>query len=420
MDERFEIAAVYGREILDSRGNPTVEAEVRLESGICGRAAAPSGASTGQHEAVELRDGDIRYHGKGVQKAAGAVNTVLAEVLMFEDVRDQRNIDRLLKEADGTENKGKIGANGILSVSLACARAAAAAHDLPLFRYIGGIYGNKLPMPMMNILNGGAHSDNSIDIQEFMILPMGASSFREGMRWCAEVYQTLKKLLKERHLSTAVGDEGGFAPDLKTGEEAIELLLEAVRLSGFKERTDFMISLDAAASEWKNTELGPGFYTLPKQKQTYNREQMMEYWVKLVDTYPIYSLEDPMDEEDWEGWRTLTGKIGGRTRLVGDDLFVTNCTRLKKGIDDHSANAVLIKPNQIGTLTETMDAIQLAKLNGYTTIMSHRSGETEDSTIADLAVGMGTELIKTGAPCRGERTAKYNQLLRIEEKIEGV
>lgn len=420
MDERFEIAAVYGREILDSRGNPTVEAEVRLESGICGRAAAPSGASTGQHEAIELRDEDRRYHGKGVQKAAGAVSTVLAEVLMFEDVRDQRNIDQLLREADGTENKGKIGANAILSASLACARAAAAAYGLPLFQYIGGICGNKLPMPMMNILNGGAHSDNSIDIQEFMILPMGASSFREGMRWCAEVYQTLKKLLKEKRLSTAVGDEGGFAPDLETGEAAIELILEAVRLSGFKERTDFMISLDAAASEWKNTELGPGFYTLPKQQQTYNREQMMEYWVKLVDAYPIYSLEDPMDEKDWEGWRTLTGKIGGRTRLVGDDLFVTNCKRLKKGIEDHSANAILIKPNQIGTLTETMEAIQLAKLNGYTTIMSHRSGETEDSTIADLAVGMGTQLIKTGAPCRGERTAKYNQLLRIEEKIEGV
>lgn len=420
MNEKYEIAAVYGREILDSRGNPTVEAEVHLEGGAWARAAAPSGASTGQHEAVELRDGGNRYHGKGVQKAVNAVNTVLAEVMMFEDVRDQRNIDHLLREADGTDNKGKLGANAILSVSLACARAAAAAYQLPLFQYIGGIYGNKLPMPMMNILNGGAHSDNSVDIQEFMILPMGASSFREGTRWCAEVYQVLKKLLKERGLSTAVGDEGGFAPDVRSGDEAIELILDAVRLSGFKERTDFMISLDAAASEWKNTELGPGFYTLPKQRQTYNRDQMMEYWVKLVDTYPIYSIEDPMDEEDWEGWRTLTGKIGGRVRLVGDDLFVTNCSRLQKGITDHSANAILIKPNQIGTLTETMEAIQLARLNGYTTIMSHRSGETEDSTIADLAVGMGTELIKTGAPCRGERTAKYNQLLRIEEKIEGI
>ncbi len=419
MNEKFEIAAVYGREILDSRGNPTVEAEVHLEGGACGRAAAPSGASTGQHEAIELRDGSSRYHGKGVQKAVNAVNTVLAEVLMFEDARNQKNIDHLLKEADGTENKGKLGANGILSVSLACAKAAAAAYGLPLHQYIGGIYGNKLPMPMMNILNGGAHSDNSVDIQEFMILPMGASSFREGMRWCAEVYQVLKKLLKEKKLSTAVGDEGGFAPDLRNGEEAIELILNAIKLAGFKERTDFMVSLDAAASEWKNSELGPGFYTLPKQKQTYNREQMMEYWVKLVDSYPIYSIEDPMDEEDWEGWRVLTGKIGGRTRLVGDDLFVTNCNRLQKGITDHSANAILIKPNQIGTLSETMDAIQLAKLNGYTTIMSHRSGETEDSTIADLAVGMGTELIKTGAPCRGERTAKYNQLLRIEELIEG-
>ena len=418
MNERFEIAAVYGREILDSRGNPTVEAEVVLEGGACGRAAAPSGASTGQHEAVELRDGGSRYRGQGVSKAVGSVNTLLAEVLMFEDVRNQKNIDRLLKEADGTENKGKLGANALLSVSLACARAAAAALEMPLFRYIGGIYVNKLPMPMMNIVNGGAHSDNSVDIQEFMILPMGASSFREGMRWCAEVYQVLKKLLKEKKLSTAVGDEGGFAPDVKNGEEAIEVILEAIKLAGFKERTDFMLALDAAASEWKNTELGPGFYTMPKARQTFEREQMMEDWVKLVDAYPIYSIEDPMDEEDWEGWRMLTGKIGGRTRLVGGDLFVTNTARLQKGITDHCANAILIKPNQIGTLTETMEAVQLAKLNGYTTIMSHRSGETEDSTIADLATGMGTELIKTGAPCRGERTAKYNQLLRIEEKIE--
>lgn len=419
MDERFEIAAVYAREILDSRGNPTVETEIILEGGACGRAAAPSGASTGQHEAIELRDGGNRYQGKGVQRAVDSVNTLLAETLMFEDVRKQKNIDRLLCEADGTDNKGKLGANAVLSVSLACARAAANALGIPVFQYIGGIYGNKLPMPMMNILNGGAHSDNSVDIQEFMILPMGASSFREGMRWCAEVYQVLKRLLKERKLSTAVGDEGGFAPDVRNGEEAIELILEAIKLAGFKETTEFMISLDAAASEWKNTELGPGFYTMPKQRQTYDREQMLEYWVKLVDAYPIYSIEDPMDEEDWEGWRVLTGRIGGRVRLVGDDLFVTNCSRLQKGITEHCANSILIKPNQIGTLTETMNAVQLAKLNGYTTIMSHRSGETEDSTIADLAVGMGTELIKTGAPCRGERTAKYNQLLRIEEKIEG-
>lgn len=419
MDEQFEIAAVYGREILDSRGNPTVEAEVILEGGACARAAAPSGASTGQHEAIELRDEGSRYQGKGVQKAVDSVNTLLAETLMFEDVRKQKNIDRLLCEADGTDNKGKLGANAILSVSLACARAAANALDIPVFQYIGGIYGNKLPMPMMNILNGGAHSDNSVDIQEFMILPMGASSFKEGIRWCAEVYQVLKRLLKEKKLSTAVGDEGGFAPDMRNGEEAIELILEAIKMAGFKERTEFMISLDAAASEWKNTELGPGFYTMPKQRQTYDREQMLEYWIKLVDAYPIYSIEDPMDEEDWEGWRVLTGRIGGRTRLVGDDLFVTNCSRLQKGITEHCANAILIKPNQIGTLTETMNAVQLAKLNGYATIMSHRSGETEDSTIADLAVGMGTEFIKTGAPCRGERTAKYNQLLRIEEKIEG-
>ncbi|HIQ75153.1 MAG TPA: phosphopyruvate hydratase [Candidatus Cottocaccamicrobium excrementipullorum] len=419
MDERYEIAAVHGREILDSRGNPTVEAEVWLECGAMGRAAVPSGASTGQHEAVELRDGDLRFEGKGVQRAVNNINTILAETLMFEDARNQKKIDRLLKEADGTENKEKMGANAILGLSLACARAAAAASGASFYQYVGGIYGNKLPMPMMNILNGGAHSDNSVDIQEFMILPMGASSFKEGMRWCAEVYQVLKRLLKERGLSTAVGDEGGFAPDLSSGEEAIEVILEAVRLGGFRERKDFMISLDAAASEWKNTELGPGFYTLPKARKTYEREQMLEHWIKLADTYPIYSIEDPMDEEDWEGWRLITERIGGRVRLVGDDLFVTNTARLQKGITMHCANAILIKPNQIGTVTETMDAIQLAKLNGYTTIMSHRSGETEDCAIADLAVGMGTELIKTGAPCRGERTAKYNQLLRIEEEIEG-
>ncbi len=420
MDERFEIASVHAREILDSRGNPTVEAEVTLECGAKGRAAVPSGASTGQYEAVELRDGELRYQGKGVLRAVNGVNTILAEALMFEDAREQRHIDQLLREADGTENKGKMGANGILGLSLACARAAAAGCGMPLYRYVGGIYGNKLPMPMMNILNGGAHSDNSVDIQEFMILPMGASSFKEGLRWCAEVYHTLKRLLKEKKLSTAVGDEGGFAPDLSTGEEAIELILEAVKLAGFRERTDFMISLDAAASEWKNTELGPGFYSLPKAAKTYQREQLLEYWVKLADTYPIYSIEDPMDEEDWEGWRLITERIGGRVRLVGDDLFVTNVNRLQKGITGHCANSILIKPNQIGTLTETMDAIQLARINGYTTIMSHRSGETEDAAIADLAVGMGTEFIKTGAPCRGERTAKYNQLLRIEEEIEGI
>lgn len=420
MEERFEIAAVHAREILDSRGNPTVEAEVTLECGARGRAAVPSGASTGQSEAVELRDGELRYQGKGVLRAVNGANTILAETLMFEDAREQKHIDRLLREADGTENKGKMGANAILSLSLACARAAAVGCGMPLYRYVGGIYGNKLPMPMMNIVNGGAHSDNSVDIQEFMILPMGASSFKEGLRWCTEVYHTLKARLKEKKLSTAVGDEGGFAPDLGSGEEAIELILEAVRQAGFRERTDFMISLDAAASEWKNTELGPGFYTLPKGAKTYQREQLLEYWVKLADIYPIYSIEDPMDEEDWEGWRMITEQLGGRIRLVGDDLFVTNASRLQRGITGHCANSILIKPNQIGTLTETMDAIQLAKINGYTVIMSHRSGETEDSIIADLSVAMGTELIKTGAPCRGERTAKYNQLLRIEEEIEGI
>lgn len=420
MNEQFEIAAVYGREILDSRGNPTVEAEVILEGGARGRAAAPSGASTGQYEAVELRDGDkTRYQGKGVLKAVEAVNNMLAETIIFEDVRNQRELDRMLIQADGTDNKGNFGANAVLSLSMACAKAAANAYGMPLFQYIGGIYGNKLPMPMMNILNGGAHSDNSVDIQEFMILPMGAPSFKEGVRWCAEVYQVLKRLLKESGLSTAVGDEGGFAPNVKNAEQAIELILQAIQLAGFKERKDFMLALDAAASEWKHREAGAGNYLLPKENKVYTRAELIEYWVKLVNAYPIYSIEDPMDEEDWEGFRVLTEKIGGRCRLVGDDLFVTNVSRLQKGIDHHCANSILIKPNQIGTLTETMDAIQLAAINGYTTIMSHRSGETEDSIIADLAVGMGTQLIKTGAPCRGERTAKYNQLLRIEEIIEG-
>ena len=421
MKEWLEIEKVVGREIIDSRGNPTVEAQVTLTDGTVALGAAPSGASTGEFEALELRDGDkTRYQGKGVQKAVANINGVINDRLKGMDASDIYGVDQAMIAADGTKDKSNLGANAILAVSIACARAAAASLGIPLYRFLGGISGNRLPVPMMNILNGGAHAANTVDVQEFMIMPAGAPSFKEGLRWCTEVFHSLQSLLKSRGLATSVGDEGGFAPDLQSDEEAIQYILEAVKLAGFRERTDFMISLDAAASEWKNTELGPGFYTLPKAVKTFEREQLLEYWVKLADSYPIYSMEDPMDEEDWEGWRLITEKIGGRVRLVGDDLFVTNVNRLQKGITGHCANAILIKPNQIGTLTETMDAIQLARINGYTAIMSHRSGETEDAAIADLAVGMGTEFIKTGAPCRGERTAKYNQLLRIEEEIQGI
>lgn len=431
MSLKLTVTKVKAREILDSRGNPTVEAEVTVETETNGkksmaRAAVPSGASTGQYEAVELRDGGSRYHGNGVTKAVKNVNSKIAKLLVGKNALRQRSLDERMLLLDGTENKQKLGANATLAVSLACAKASAKAMKTPLYRYLGGVGADSMPIPMMNILNGGAHSDNNIDIQEFMILPVGAPGIREGVRWCAEVYQELKKLLKERNLSTAVGDEGGFAPNLSTDEEAIEVILAAIQKAGYTagKDKDFMISLDVAASEWKQEEsaekLEDGLmtYRLPKKQQVYTSEELIEHWEKMVHKYPIYSIEDPLDEEDWEGWKKLTARLGGQVILVGDDLFVTNVKRLQKGIRMGCANAILIKPNQIGTLTETVDAIRLAKDYGYITIMSHRSGETEDVTIADLSVGLGTELIKTGAPCRAERTAKYNQLMRIEETMQ--
>ncbi len=431
---KLTITKVKAREILDSRGNPTVEAEVVVETETTGkktvsRAAVPSGASTGQFEAVELRDGGSRYRGQGVTKAVKNVNGKIAKALSGKNVLRQRGVDERMLALDGTANKEKLGANATLAVSLACAKAAAKALKMPLYRYLGGVGADRVPIPMMNILNGGAHSDNNVDIQEFMILPVGAPGIREGVRWCAEVYQELKKLLKSRNLSTAVGDEGGFAPNLSTDEEAIEVILEAITKAGYTagENKDFMISLDVAASEWKagnqseeesETEGNCVVrYCLPKKQQVYTSDELIDHWEQMIAKYPIYSIEDPLDEEDWEGWKKLTERIGDRVILVGDDLFVTNVKRLHKGIRMGCGNAILIKPNQIGTLTETIDAIRLAKEYGYITIMSHRSGETEDTTIADLSVGLGTELIKTGAPCRGERTAKYNQLMRIEESL---
>ncbi len=431
MSLKLTVTKVKAREILDSRGNPTVEAEVTVETETNGkksmaRAAVPSGASTGQYEAVELRDGGSRYHGNGVTKAVKNVNSKIAKLLVGKNALRQRSLDERMLLLDGTENKQKLGANATLAVSLACAKASAKAMKTPLYRYLGGVGADSMPIPMMNILNGGAHSDNNIDIQEFMILPVGAPGIREGVRWCAEVYQELKKLLKERNLSTAVGDEGGFAPNLSTDEEAIEVILAAIQKAGYTagKDKDFMISLDVAASEWKQEEAaekledGLVTYRLPKKQQVYTSEELIEHWEEMVHKYPIYSIEDPLDEEDWEGWKKLTARLGGQVILVGDDLFVTNVKRLQKGIRMGCANAILIKPNQIGTLTETVDAIRLAKDYGYITIMSHRSGETEDVTIADLSVGLGTELIKTGAPCRTERTAKYNQLMRIEETMQ--
>ena len=417
---KLTIVRVHAREILDSRGNPTVETEVTVETETngkksTGRAAVPSGASTGEFEAVELRDGGERYGGNGVQKAVANVNGKIARALIGKNVLRQKLIDETLLELDGTEDKHKLGANAMLSVSLACAKAAAKAMKIPLYRYIGGVNASSLPVPMMNILNGGAHSDNSLDVQEFMILPLGAQNITEGIRWCTEVYHQLKQLLKGRHLSVAVGDEGGFAPDVANEEEAIDLIIEAISKAGYNagRGKDFMISLDVAASEWVSDESET--YLLPKSGKEYTTEALIAHWDNLVRKYPIYSIEDPLDEEDWGGWQKLTERIGKKVVLVGDDLFVTNELRLGKGIALGCANAILIKPNQIGTLTETMEAISLAKKNGYQTIMSHRSGETEDTTIADLSVGLGSDLIKTGAPCRGERTAKYNRLIRIDE-----
>lgn len=420
MSMKLNITRVHAREVLDSRGNPTVEAEVTVESEITGakstgRAAVPSGASTGEFEAVELRDGGERYGGAGVKKAVEHVNQKIAKALNGKNALRQSHIDARLLELDGTDNKGKLGANAILSVSLACAKAAAKALHMPLYRYVGGVNAVTMPIPMMNILNGGVHSDNSLDVQEFMILPMGAPDITEGIRWCAEVYQHLKKLLKQRGLSVAVGDEGGFAPSVSGEEEAITLIMEAIAAAGYTcgRGKDFMISLDAAASEWKGRDAD--HYLLPKSGQEYTTDELISHWEDMIRKFPIYSIEDPLDEEDWGGWQKLTERIGSRVILVGDDLFVTNAARLEKGITLHCGNAILIKPNQIGSLSETMETIRLAKEHGYQTIMSHRSGETEDTTIADLSVGLGSDLIKTGAPCRGERTAKYNRLMRIDE-----
>ena len=414
----LEIEKVVGREILDSRGNPTVEAEITLADGTVARGTAPSGASTGEFEALELRDGDKgRYLGKGVQKAVENINTVIADTIKGMDASDIYAIDRAMIKADGSNDKSKLGANAILAVSIACARAAATSLDIPLYRFLGGIQGTKLPVPMMNILNGGAHADSAVDTQEFMIMPVGAPSFKEGLRWCAEVFHALKALLKEMDDVTAVGDEGGFAPNnLKSDEEAIEKILEAVKKAGFEPGKDFMIAMDAASSEWKS-EKGKGFYKQPKSGKEFTSDELIAHWEALVDKYPIISIEDGLDEEDWDGWVKMTKQIGHKVQLVGDDLFVTNTERLAKGIQLGAGNSILIKLNQIGSVSETLEAIKMAHKAGYTAISSHRSGETADTTIADLAVALNTCQIKTGAPSRSERVAKYNQLLRIEEQL---
>lgn len=412
-----KIKEVKGRQILDSRGNPTVEAEVVLYDGSIGRAAAPSGASTGRFEALELRDNDkSHYNGKGVEKAAEIISTTFNTALKDKDVCWIKEIDEIMKDLDGTPGKSSLGANSMLAVSMAVCKAVAVSQNISLYRYLGGTAAMKMPVPMSNILNGGCHSPNNIDIQEFMIMPVGACCFKEGLRWCAEVYQVLGKLLKERGLSTAVGDEGGYAPDLAGNEAAIEIIIEAVEKAGYYMGKDFYIALDAAASEWK-AEKG---YLLPKSGEYYTTEQLIEYWKGLCEKYPIYSIEDPLDEEDWEGWKAITVELGGKIQLVGDDLFVTNTQRLEHGISNKCGNSILIKLNQIGTVSETIEAIRMANEAGYKSIVSHRSGETEDTFIADLAVAMNTGQIKTGAPCRGERTAKYNQLIRIEEELNGL
>lgn len=414
----LEIEKVVGREILDSRGNPTVEAEVYLIDGTVGRGTAPSGASTGEFEALELRDGDnARYLGKGVQKAVDNINTTINDVLVGLDASDTYAVDAAMIKADGKKDKSNLGANAILAVSIAAARAASIALDIPLYRFLGGVQGNKLPVPMMNILNGGAHADSAVDTQEFMIMPVGAPSFKEALRWCAEVFHKLKSLIKEMGDVTAVGDEGGFAPNqLKSDEEAIEKILEAIKAAGFEPGKDFMIAMDAASSEWKS-EKGKGFYKQPKSGKEFTSDELIAHWESLVDKYPIISIEDGLDEEDWEGWQRMTEKIGHKVQLVGDDLFVTNTERLSKGIQLGAGNSILIKLNQIGSVSETLEAIKMAHKAGYTAISSHRSGETADTTIADLAVALNTCQIKTGAPSRSERVAKYNQLLRIEEEL---
>ena len=410
------IRDVYAREILDSRGNPTVEVEVLAGENICGRASVPSGASTGQFEAVELRDGGERYRGLGVTTAVDNVNTRIAPEIIGMNIFDQIEIDRLMIRLDGTENKSKLGANAILGVSMAVAKAAAKALEIPLYRYLGGVSPKRMPIPMMNILNGGKHADNTVDFQEFMIMPIGACCFKEGLRMCAEIYHTLKKILHEKHLSTAVGDEGGFAPNVKDAKEALALIVEAVEKAGYKLKEDIVIALDVAASELYNKEFKK--YVFEGEDVIRSSEELVAYYEKLTEEFPIISIEDPMDEEDWDGWKLMTERLGKKVQLVGDDLFVTNTKRLQKGIDMQVANAILIKVNQIGTLTEAFEAIELAKKSGYRSIISHRSGETEDSTIADIAVAFSTGQIKTGAPCRTERVAKYNQLLRIGEDFQ--
>ena len=412
----LEIVKVIGREILDSRGNPTVEAEVYLADGKVGRGTAPSGASTGEFEALELRDGDKgRYGGKGVTKAVENINTAINDAVCGLDASDIYAVDRAMIKADGTKDKSKLGANAILAVSIAAARAASISLDIPLYRFLGGISGNRLPVPMMNILNGGAHAANTVDVQEFMIMPVGAPSFKEALRWCAEVFHALAALLKSKGLATSVGDEGGFAPDLASDEEAIQYILEAVKNAGYEPGKDFMIAMDAASSEWKGSKKGE--YVLPKAGTKFTSAELIEHWKKLVEKYPIISIEDALDEEDWEGWQLLTKELGGKVQLVGDDLFVTNTERLAKGISLGCGNSILIKLNQIGSVSETLEAIKMAHKAGYTAISSHRSGETADTTIADLAVALNTCQIKTGAPSRSERVAKYNQLLRIEEEL---
>ena len=412
----LEITKVVGREILDSRGNPTVEAEVTLADGTVARGTAPSGASTGEFEALELRDGDkSRYLGKGVLKAVENINTIIQDTVKGLDASDIYAVDKAMITADGTKDKSKLGANAILAVSIATSRAAATSLGVPLYKFLGGISGNRLPVPMMNILNGGAHAANTVDVQEFMIMPVGATSFREALRWCAEVFHALASLLKSKGLATSVGDEGGFAPNLASDEEAIQYILQAVENAGYEPKKDFMIAMDAASSEWKGEKKGE--YVLPKSGQKFTSRELIDHWKNLIEKYPIVSIEDALDEEDWEGWQVLTKELGDKVQLVGDDLFVTNTERLSKGVEMGCGNSILIKLNQIGSVSETLEAIKMAHKAGYTAISSHRSGETADTTIADLAVALNTCQIKTGAPSRSERVAKYNQLLRIEEEL---
>jgi enolase len=410
----YRIKSVKGLEIIDSRGNPTVEATVELENGVTGRGAVPSGASTGTYEALELRDGDkARFGGKGVLKAVGNINGPINNAVHGIDATDTAAVDSALLAADGSPDKSNLGANAILAVSLAAARAGANALGLPLYRFLGGISANTLPVPMMNILNGGAHAANNVDIQEFLIMPVGAPTFGEGLRWCTEVFHTLADILKSKGLSTSVGDEGGYAPNLNSDEEAIEFILQAIEKAGYKPGKDFVLAIDAAASEWATTE----GYRLPKQGTHYTTDQLIQFWKELAGKYPIRSIEDPLGEEDWQGWAKITDALGSKIQLVGDDLFVTNTKRLEKGITMSCGNSILIKLNQIGSLTETISAIKMAHNAGYTAVVSHRSGETEDTTIADLAVAMNAGQIKTGAPSRSERVSKYNQLLRIESEL---